>query len=342
MDFIMADFGSNDSSSAAFPGLDHQDEVALVSSTRTASTDAFNMPSQSHDSEDFQSYLKQAMDFCATLIEEYHSFRSVYYSPTDETVPESIERPIQRALDHTSRLLEILEGLTAPDIPPHQRRMSRQSPYATSSPHSSSAFTHELSSVAIPTSISQQSHGALTHGSILANHVAYDNTSSLNSNSSNMSSSQEGYDILLTSTLVTSYAYLIRTWRSVFSLLHRLLLTSGAGPTLSLLKLPSLQFGGFQLVNNPSIQIQVLFELRNDLFQRIEGIMGIGNSTTHGRYRDGKENKRQVLGMDPCAVLIRETLLHQERVRATNEDGMGDLSLKDITTKVKQLLDTQS
>jgi hypothetical protein len=102
-----------------------------------------------------------------------------------------------------------------------------------------------------------------------------------------------------------------------------------------------LQLGGFRLINNPSIQIQVLFELRSDMFQRIELMLGVGQDGAEGRYAEGKEKGRQVINISPFAASIRETLLYQEKMRTAAKHGMGDFSLKDITSKVKMQLEAQ-
>lgn len=339
IDFMMVDFGCNDGTNGATNAADQQDQVGMVGPTSTGSTDVFNLSPQSLDSDELQSPLRDAMNFCAALIEHYHSFKNANRSPPNEASPKLIEQPIQSALEHTSRLLEILEGLAATEAPPHQhRQMGRHHTSDGSSSHSSAFGGAGLNT------------SAVLQGSMPGTHAPYADSDCNDSNSSSgMSTSrQESYDVLLMTTLVTSYVYLIRTWRSVFSLLHHLLLATAPGQMRGLLKLPSLHFGGFRILNNPSIQIQVLLELRADLVQRIEAILGIGPSASYGSGRYGDDTERHktqpaaVFSVNPFAVSIRETLLHQERLRAATEDGTGDLSLKDIAGKVKQLLDAQS
>lgn len=305
----------------------------------TGRTDVFNQSSQSHISDDMQSPLKDSMNFCAALIEHYHSFKQAHRNPPHDSSPKLIEKSIQNALDHTSRLLKILEKLTVAETPAHRRQISRHSTDdGSSSP--GSAFDSGISSN-LPTR-PQQNQRPLMQGSMPTNHTAYAGSGCNDSISSSTSSKNESYDVLLMTTLVTSYVYLIRMWRSVFSLLyHHLLLPTTPGHIRGLLMLPSLELGGFRILNSPSIQIRVLFELRTDLFQQIEAMLGIGNTGAYGRYGEDREQKGQVLCGNPFAGLIRETLLHQEQMRAATEDGTGDLSLKDITTKVKQLLDSQ-
>ncbi|KAJ5827798.1 hypothetical protein N7447_004561 [Penicillium robsamsonii] len=334
-DFMMVDFSCNDNSSGATTSPDQQDNMAMAGST--GRTDVFNLSSQSHVLDDMQSPLKDSMNFCAALIEEYHSFKHAHRDPPHDCSSKLIERSIQTALDHTSRLLKILENLTVAEAPSHRRQISRQNTDdGSSSP--ASAFDGGISSN-LPAR-SQQSQETLMQGSMPTTHAAHAG-SGCNDSISSISSKHESCDVLLMTTLVTSYVYLIRIWRSVFSLLHRhLLLPTTPGHT-RLLLLPSLQLGGFRILNSPSIQIRVLFELRTDLFQRIEGILGIGSAGAYGRYGEDREQKGQVLCVNPFAGLIRETLLHQEQMRAATEDGTGDLSLKDITTKVKRLLDSQ-
>ncbi|KAJ5510144.1 hypothetical protein N7453_002247 [Penicillium expansum] len=331
-DFMMVDFGCSDNSSGATTSPDQQENIAMAGST--GRTDVFNQSSQSHILDDMQSPLKDSMNFCAALIEHYHSFKHAHRNPPHDSSPKLIEKSIQNALDHTSRLLKILEKLTAAETPAHRRQMSRQSTDdGGSSP--GSAFDSGISSN-LPTR-PQQNQGPLMQGSMPTNHTAYAGSGCNDSTTSSTSSKHESYDVLLMTTLVTSYVYLIRMWRSVFSLLHHhLLLPTTPGHIRSLLMLPSLELGGFRILNSPSIQIRVLFELRTDL-----GNAWHWQCRAYGRYGEDREQKGQVLCGNPFAGLIRETLLHQEQMRAATEDGTGDLSLKDITTKVKQLLDSQ-
>jgi hypothetical protein len=98
--------------------------------------------------------------------------------------------------------------------------------------------------------------------------------------------------------------------------------------------------GGFQIRNNPSIQILVLLYLTSDMLHKIETALGLAYpaSCLSGRVREDGARCWAVL-IDPVAVSVRETLLSQERVRTGREENGGGLSLTRIMESVRRQLD---
>ncbi|KAK4222294.1 hypothetical protein QBC38DRAFT_460559 [Podospora fimiseda] len=150
-------------------------------------------------------------------------------------------------------------------------------------------------------------------------------------------------DILLATTLITTYLLLARTWRRTFGVLHGFLIAPASSQ--SSMSLPSLQFGGFQVRNNPAIQILVLLEVASGLLQIIESSLGIVHSTVRGgsninnaKVSNTDEPRPLVFPMDPVAISIRETLLTQEMVASTGEEGVVPMSLRQVMDVVKQQL----
>jgi hypothetical protein len=328
MDFMMVDFGCHDSSGLQTPSTEQQIHIGQSSSESLGMLDS---NSSKGELEEAQSPFRDAMGFCADLVESCQSFITPDDSPPAyEASAKLAEQSIQNALDKTSRFLEILECLVAADAAPCRRCSTHQratdSPTAVTGSHQQRQAAEAFASSRPPSNSSLRCHSA---------------TDSMDRSVSCVSVQHEAYDVVLITTLVTSYVYLVRVWRYVVTLLHQLLLATGPSELRGLLLLPSLQLGGFRLINNPSIQIQVLFELRSDMFQRIELMLGVGQDGAEGRYAEGKEKGRQAISISPFAASIRETLLYQEKMRTAAKHGMGDFSLKDITSKVKMQLEAQ-
>lgn len=145
-------------------------------------------------------------------------------------------------------------------------------------------------------------------------------------------------DILLVTTLVTTYILLTRNWRFIFwRLLEQLESGSRDRAGADTLELPGVQMGGFQIRSNPAIQILVLLELASGMLHTIETALGLTYPAS-GRVRENDANCSTIL-IDQVAVSVRETLLSQERVRTGKEENSGGLSLIQIMERVKRQLD---
>lgn len=170
------------------------------------------------------------------------------------------------------------------------------------------------------------------------------------------SSPPRRHDILLTVNLVTSYVCLVRICRAVFTQLYHVFLFTPPAETSAALMLPSVQFGKFQIDDNPAIQVRVLVELSLSMLLRIEhtlGISGLNGSSGCGAGagpsgRGGSGGGKQSAGeyqhpqhpalCDPVAVSLREIILSQERMQSAESEG-GDVPLKDLMAALKRLLE---
>ncbi|KAI2601874.1 hypothetical protein GGR54DRAFT_579258 [Hypoxylon sp. NC1633] len=85
-------------------------------------------------------------------------------------------------------------------------------------------------------------------------------------------------DITITATLASAYILVIRAWNDAFGIIHQLQLGSAREGTSRGLALPSLNLGGFQIQNNPDIQIIVLLEFCTTMVRTIEAFMGVASS----------------------------------------------------------------
>ncbi|KAM7219557.1 hypothetical protein V8F06_005112 [Rhypophila decipiens] len=122
-------------------------------------------------------------------------------------------------------------------------------------------------------------------------------------------------DMVLTTTLITTYIILVRSWRQVF--LHFLdILGSNNDTSLTSLatSLPALQLGGLHVLrNNPSMQIAVLLETSTGLIEGIEDFMGVFQKRQSSSTGAGNSCLRMMA--HPSSVSIREALLSQEMLR---------------------------
>ncbi|KAG4442678.1 hypothetical protein IFR05_001863 [Cadophora sp. M221] len=145
-------------------------------------------------------------------------------------------------------------------------------------------------------------------------------------------------DHLLIVNLVTTYVYLVRNCQGVFTRLYNALEVSPTADYSSILNLPSLQFGEFQLPNNPAIQVKVLIELISSMLLRIEETLGISQVSASRRSSlTESQNYQLSILNDPMAVSIREIILSQERMQGGIYSG--ELAFSDIISNLKQLLE---
>ncbi|PGH16791.1 hypothetical protein AJ80_05106 [Polytolypa hystricis UAMH7299] len=149
---------------------------------------------------------------------------------------------------------------------------------------------------------------------------------------------------LLLVQLLTTYICLVRICRAAFLHLYHVLQVIPPDQLGTVLNLPSLQFGEFQMESNPTIQVQALIELSSSMLLRIEEALGISTGSGPG-LAGGTVNSqtleshgcRNSLMNDPVAVSLREIILSQERIQLA-ANGVGDMSLMGVMKNLKRLL----
>ncbi|KAK3375566.1 hypothetical protein B0T24DRAFT_591278 [Lasiosphaeria ovina] len=180
-------------------------------------------------------------------------------------------------------------------------------------------------------------------------------------------------DMVLTTTLVTTYVLVVRSWRQLFANLADLLSSSSqtTSDVVALLALPALQLGGLHVRSSPDMQLAVLLETGAGLLAAIDACLGIsfgfgfgggparcvqqqqhwdgsaingagggGGGGPQSGPQSGGGSGSAVLAMDPASVSVREMLLSQEMLRAATEDGgFGELTLAEMMDEVKRRLD---
>ncbi|PGH19021.1 hypothetical protein AJ79_00055 [Helicocarpus griseus UAMH5409] len=144
--------------------------------------------------------------------------------------------------------------------------------------------------------------------------------------------------------LLTTYICLVRICRAVFFHLYHVLQVIPSDQLGTVLNLPSIKFGEFQMENNPTIQVQALIELSSNMLLRIEEALGISTSSGPGLSGGTVSSEtleshdcRQSIMNDPVAVSLREIILSQERIQLA-ANGVGDISLMNVMKKLKRLL----
>ena len=255
-------------------------------------------------------------DLCAELVEEYNTSVTGSQSSSYSHCSNSLGTEVQRMLSATSKLSEIVEGIIALETTPstqdcHTRRGTAE---INSLQHSESQPVSRVDSTSIRATWPRRSP----------------------------------QDVLLRTSVVTTYMYLVRSWRRTFVYIHDQLLapSPAEGDILKSLKLPGLQLGGFPVHNIPNIQVVVLMELTSSMMRTVEGCLGIstglgtasGFAQSNGAVPDG----RQALGMDPVSVSIREMLLSLESRRPVSGDHFGQLSLGDMMVEIRAQLNKQT
>jgi len=161
-------------------------------------------------------------------------------------------------------------------------------------------------------------------------------------------------DIVITTSLITAYILLRRTWRYLFCHLHSFLSnesTHARKAPLPALTLPGLQLGGFTVETVDSkIQIMVLLELTSSSLGQLEACLGVqpqaqsplSQTPNHERIRQGSatQSKPSSLSMDPFSALVRETMISRDllSMSTSREDGYSELSLPDIMEKIRDQL----
>ncbi|KAM7198452.1 hypothetical protein V8F33_004958 [Rhypophila sp. PSN 637] len=234
----------------------------------------------------------ELLDLFSRMVEDQQGL-STLQTPASHTSGSSestTDMPLHRLLDNTVYLSNLLKDLSVNDPIAHQS----QQPKPNSDPSSISGYVHILPKPGslIPPPGQRQLHDTATAKRL---HPAG--------------------DIVLTTTLITTYIILVRSWRQVF--LHFLdILSNNNGTSLTSLAmcLPALQLGGLHILrNNPSMQIVVLLETSTGLIEGIEDFLGIFQR----QQSSSTGSRNSCLGMmtHPSSVSIREALLSQEMLR---------------------------
>ncbi|KAI0009471.1 hypothetical protein F4779DRAFT_365768 [Xylariaceae sp. FL0662B] len=286
--------------------------------------------------ENRSSPLKDLLELCASLVDDHDILKNNDPCLPYTNAQSPIETAVQHALSRTSKFSDILKAMVAAETAPLQQPNNND----VGVPQGRSSLPVANNSLPTPYSASepQSRQGDSDHlsRSEYTMNLAY----TTNSESNTTMQRRKIQDVTLTTTLVTTYILTMRAWRSIFSQIHRLLLTTPQGANSRQLMLPSLQLGGIPLRNNSSLKILVLLELSSSMLQIIETCLGINNSAGYaGGAADTGQVERLALSMDPVSVSVRETLLSQEMLRSAAEDGLGGLSLKGIMDEVKSHLD---
>jgi hypothetical protein len=238
-------------------------------------------------------------------------------------------QPINRVLNHTTRFWDMLKNMSVA-TEAQQHRFGARYEGTTTGSSSSNSGSNSGSNSSIR-------RGWTWAGTADTNYLANADMDSCSSLSS--LSPPRRQDHLLIVNLVTTYVYLVRSCQAVFTRLYHALEMTPAAEASSVLNLPSLQFGRFQLDNNLAIQVKVLIELTSSMLLRIGNALGIspaGVISGVSSPTEDRDYRLPILG-DPVAVSIREIILSQERMQGGMQNG--DLPLLDIMNNLKRLLE---
>ncbi|RYP48607.1 hypothetical protein DL768_005527 [Monosporascus sp. mg162] len=306
--------------SPAFEGLTDFGDSTLV----------FDSPSWDRPPEVSANPLKDVLALCTELVDEFNTLRNSAPPLSGPDDPHKIGRAVQRALSGTSRLSDIFKDMAMTEAGPGQEGTTNMGRTQSWSPLRRGAE-------GLLTAAGLDS-GPLAAGSEHQNHAEgrgrlYCVTCTGHTNTTGI---HRGPDILLSTSLVTAYILLLRTWRLIYSWFHRLLTSDSPTESRLLLSLPSLELGGFRVQRSPSIQIAALLELSSSMLQAVETRLGIGNHDAQVNAEKCHHSKSSVLGTNPVAISIRDTLLSQEVLRAGTEDNLGNLSLTELMAEVKK------
>ncbi|MCJ1477279.1 hypothetical protein MMC13_005950 [Lambiella insularis] len=126
--------------------------------------------------------------------------------------------------------------------------------------------------------------------------------------------------------ILTCYVHIIRIYSTIFSSIHRSLLTtlSGRGPSLS--ALPGLELGGFPLQSG-NLQVKILIAVVVHLLNHIEKTLGLPLE-----YRVSRgDGRRKGMLSDSCSIELFKVVIKQEE-RASGK------SIREQIRSIKHLL----
>ncbi|KAJ5717597.1 hypothetical protein N7488_003243 [Penicillium malachiteum] len=135
----------------------------------------------------------------------------------------------------------------------------------------------------------------------------------------------EKYDISISLIILTTHCQLIRLYRSVFNQLYQLLLIAPPADMSSLLLLPSLQFGQYNMEGNLAMQIQALMDLVSNMLEKIERALGVSQDSS------GDISSAPSILENALLASIRDNVMTQEQIEC-------GVSLKDTLACLTRLV----
>lgn len=137
------------------------------------------------------------------------------------------------------------------------------------------------------------------------------------------------WDITTTLSIMTSYLYLVRVYRAVFTRLYQLILLVPPSHVRAFLMLPSLQLGQFHMDENLSVQVQVITELSSNMLSKVDRALGLVSHST--REQDGHSVHTMPILEDTFFTSIRDLILVQE-------NSSYEMPLGDTMDRLRQLV----
>lgn len=245
---------------------------------------------------------RELFDLCGDIVEDQDILTSGLRSSSHAGSTDYLEAEVQRVLNSTSRLSELVKGFISSEAPPPMQDGKIRLNGDQSRP---------------------QSDGTTITCAIQPR--------------------RNPQDILLKTSMVTAYMYLVRNWRRTFMHIHELLASTPVETDRrKSLLLPGLQLGGFHVHNMPNIQVLVLLELSSVMMRTIKDCLGLSASfgSAHGSMRtDGVgSGRKHTLDMDPVSMSIGELMASQELQSPVSSDEFGKLALEDMMAKIRSQL----
>lgn len=245
--------------------------------------------------------MQALLDLCTSLVDDHDALKAFHtnHLSINDFPGLAPDMPLQSLLDNTAHFSSMLKTVSINEAAPVATPITNDQPRRPSQVADSTGYAHirPKPTTPLPTENTIIPHN---HQNIHPEHPDLMNVHKPNNPKSR--------DIVLTTTLITTYIILTRSWHQVFLNLYDILtLPSLKHTTIShILSLPILQLGGLHVLqNNPQLQIAVLLEISASMIQNIESYLGVGS--------DG--GQQPSLNMDPVSVSIREALLSQEMLR---------------------------
>ncbi|KAI9147228.1 Hydrolase ORFZ [Paramyrothecium foliicola] len=150
------------------------------------------------------------------------------------------------------------------------------------------------------------------------------------------------FDNLVMTTVMTTYALIVRAWRHVYSRIGQLLISGD--PITKQIKLPSLQLGGFPIRQNPATQIMVLLEFSCDILQSIRACLGIRSLSARDIGQEESTPRPRRLSMNSACLLVRDTVMSQElslerQNHSNSDESLGHMHLEEMMDELLGDLD---